>query len=162
MHSIEWALLPFKRYFSFSGRSCRREFWWFTLATTIFGFAMDGVDYAIGSEIGWVGLVFTLFIMIPSLAVAVRRLHDINRSGWWLLILIFPAFALGFLGNVAALEDQFGNAEPTIEPGATDLETLAALIITCAVLFIVMALPGSRGVNRFGSEPYGVPEPEVS
>jgi uncharacterized membrane protein YhaH (DUF805 family) len=69
--------LGFKRYFDFSGRSSRSEFWWWYLFTVFIGL-----------------LPFAAFIiLIPSLAVNVRRLHDINRSGWWLLLL----FGLGFL-----------------------------------------------------------------
>ncbi len=69
--------LGFKRYFDFSGRSSRSEFWWWCLFTVFIGL----IPFA------------SLITLIPSLAVNVRRLHDINRSGWWLLLL----FGLGFL-----------------------------------------------------------------
>ena len=73
----------FSKYATFSGRPTRAEFWWFFLFTFL------------GGLIPIVGLIFALAVLIPSIAVAVRRLHDTDRSGWWLLIGLIPL--VGFI-----------------------------------------------------------------
>ncbi|HZU63923.1 MAG TPA: DUF805 domain-containing protein [Novosphingobium sp.] len=102
---MDWMLLPYRRYFDFSGRSRRREFWLFSLFCMCVNLAIDfglGGPYAtltgysamVGTHPGFLaqGLtgLFGLFSFIPSWAVAVRRLHDIDRSGWWLLLVLLP------------------------------------------------------------------------
>jgi uncharacterized membrane protein YhaH (DUF805 family) len=81
--------LGFMRYFDFRGRSTRGEYWWFTLFTSIGTFVTSILDTVIGTGGpggGFIEGAFSLFTLIPSISVAVRRLHDINRTGWWLLI----------------------------------------------------------------------------
>lgn len=73
----------FAKYADFTGRASRAEFWWFAL----FLFMGDLVSMAIMNLV-WV--IFTLAMFLPRLAVAVRRLHDIDRSGWALLIVFVP------------------------------------------------------------------------
>lgn len=76
----------FSRYFDFSGRSCRSEYWWFYLFCVL-AFA---VLLIVDTGFGVMTRIFNLAIFIPVLAVLVRRLHDIDRSGWWLLISLIP------------------------------------------------------------------------
>jgi len=101
---MQWMILPYRRYFEFGGRSRRKEFWMFTLFVFLVGIvisALFGVGVAeqvdgfasytrrltpTGNAIQ--GL-FSLATIIPSLAVAARRLHDTGRSAWWLLLLFF-------------------------------------------------------------------------
>ncbi len=84
--------LGFQRYVDFSGRSTRAEYWWWELFLTVVSVALIIADTLTGnsSTFGWLGglltTLFTLATIIPSLAVGVRRLHDINRTGWWLLL----------------------------------------------------------------------------
>jgi len=88
----------FKRYAEFGGRSCRAEFWYFELAIILFEiayFIVDGVLRAISLTplsllLGLVSLVFVLAIIVPILAVEFRRLHDIDKSAWWLLLSFVP------------------------------------------------------------------------
>lgn len=104
---MEWMLMPYKRYADFSGRSRRMEFWMFQLLVIgvyivcyglmIAGAPASSYDPYASSEPGilfWLGLlllvVFALGSFIPSLAVAVRRLHDTDKSGWFLLINLIP------------------------------------------------------------------------
>jgi uncharacterized membrane protein YhaH (DUF805 family) len=79
----------FSKYAIFKGRARRSEFWWFTLfsfvASVVLGF-VDGLLF--GHEI--LSAIFALGTFIPVLAVTVRRLHDIDRSGWWILIGLVP------------------------------------------------------------------------
>src|SRR5882762_6188096 len=94
---MDWMLMPLRRYAEFSGRSRRMEFWMWQLFKFLFGSAMFSGDpsqmvAAMGSMMLLWGLVmiFWLAIFIPDLAVTVRRLHDTNRSGWWILAPLVP------------------------------------------------------------------------
>ena len=81
--------LGFTRYFDFRGRSTRAEYWWFTLFLflgSIVTSILDSIMGTGGPEGGLIEGIFSLITLIPSLAIVVRRLHDINRTGWWLLI----------------------------------------------------------------------------
>lgn len=82
------------RYADFNGRSRRPEYWWFVLFAVLLNAVLQMLsgDSAILSLIA---LLITLSILIPSIAVAIRRLHDTGRSGWWLLLSLIPL--LGFL-----------------------------------------------------------------
>lgn len=130
---MNWMLLPYRRYFDFSGRSRRREFWLFNLfcalVTVAINLVFGATDY---EQVGWfisatstastagaiLNGVFNLVSLIPALAVSVRRLHDIDRSGWMLLLMLVPV--LGWF---------------------------ALLVLNC--------LDGTRGANRFGPDPKG-------
>ena len=84
-----------KRYADFQGRSRRSEFWLFYLFVTAATIICMIIDIGIGlfdhtAGIGLLSGVFSLAVVAPSIAVGVRRLHDIDRSGWWLLLLIIP------------------------------------------------------------------------
>lgn len=75
----------FRQYVGFSGRALRSEFWWFTLFGLLVGAAAAIVDPR-----GAIGALLSLVLLLPSLAVGVRRLHDTGRSGWWLLLGLVP------------------------------------------------------------------------
>ena len=148
---IEWALLPVKRYAQFSGRSSRAEYWWFTLAFLLVGFLFDAADWAVGSDIGLFGLAYSLAFIVPSLAVSVRRLHDIGRSGWWFLVVFVPAVFFGFQTALAGLTAEF---DPTAPP-ASMMTSALLLVVGCLVFVVFTLLPGDRSGNRFGPDPYG-------
>ena len=81
-----------QKYATFSGRARRKEYWLFYLAWFILAVIAFGIDMVIGSpviEIGVVGII-NVALICPSLAVSVRRLHDTNRRGWWLLMYFIP------------------------------------------------------------------------
>ena len=91
MHFIESTKNYFLKWNDFSTRISRSEFWWGNLGVTItsiiVNFALVFLSDLVGFFIGVVLLVpFQIFVLIASTALAVRRLHDINKSGWWLLI----------------------------------------------------------------------------
>ena len=86
-----------KKYAEFSGRARRKEYWMFALFTFIISFIISFIDKATGlnisvsgGEIGILNIIYSLFILIPSLAVSVRRMHDIDKSGWMLLLGLIP------------------------------------------------------------------------
>ena len=80
----------FKKYAVFSGRASRSEFWWFALFTFIGGIVTSVADVMIlgyvSEDWGPLNIIFTIITTLPGLAVGARRLHDINRTGWWQLI----------------------------------------------------------------------------
>jgi uncharacterized membrane protein YhaH (DUF805 family) len=78
-----------KKYADFSGRARRKEYWLFILLYLIAA-VIAGIIDAVAATMGIIGIILTLGLFIPSLSVGVRRLHDINRSGWWMLIGLIP------------------------------------------------------------------------
>jgi uncharacterized membrane protein YhaH (DUF805 family) len=73
-----------KKYADFSGRARRSEYWWWALAAFVAQLVVRLIGAAIGTPILYI--LLSLAILVPGLAVGVRRLHDTGRSGWWLLI----------------------------------------------------------------------------
>ncbi len=135
------------RYATFRGRARRAEYWWFvlfTVGTSLIGSALDmlfGFD-----EVGVFGTLFALALLVPGIAVLVRRLHDIDRSGWSALALFLPP-ALAALVGVAA------GGELGIAVGFA--VTLA--LYGTAIYFLTR--PGTAGPNRFGDDPKATPQP---
>ena len=92
---MDWYLNVLKNYVGFSGRARRKEYWMFVLFNVIFAVVAMILDNVLGlasKELGY-GPIYgidALAMILPSLAVAARRLHDIGKSGWWLLIALIP------------------------------------------------------------------------
>lgn len=92
---MSWYLKVLKNYVGFSGRARRKEFWMFTLVNLIIAFVLGFVDGILGTihhetGMGLLGGVYALAMLLPSIAVTTRRLHDTNRSGWWQLLYFIP------------------------------------------------------------------------
>jgi uncharacterized membrane protein YhaH (DUF805 family) len=91
---MNWYIEVLKKYAVFSGRARRKEYWMFVLISTIISIVLSALDAALGlTRMGGVGPldgIYSLAVLIPSIAVSIRRLHDTNRSGWWLLINMIP------------------------------------------------------------------------
>jgi uncharacterized membrane protein YhaH (DUF805 family) len=106
---MDWMLMPLKRYADFNGRSRRKEYWMFALFTFIvyivlYALMFMGMDYETGQPgvlgmlaMGLLGL-FALGVLVPSIAVAVRRFHDQDKSGWFVLLALIP-----FIGGLILL-----------------------------------------------------------
>jgi uncharacterized membrane protein YhaH (DUF805 family) len=96
MNMIEAVKVVFSKYVTFSGRARRAEYWWFVLFSFIVSLVLTVIDFGVlGSEVGLLGNIWSLAVLLPSLAVAARRLHDTDRSAWWLLIFLLPL--IGFI-----------------------------------------------------------------
>jgi uncharacterized membrane protein YhaH (DUF805 family) len=79
------------RYFQFSGRAPRAEYWYFVLFTTLVGVGAGFVDgFWFGSQVKVFGLIVNCALFVPSLAVWTRRMHDLDRTGWWWLLIFLP------------------------------------------------------------------------
>ncbi|WP_343653118.1 DUF805 domain-containing protein [Stenotrophomonas sp.] len=102
MHKM---MIPLKRYTQFNGRASRSEFWWFQLfilIVSIPSYILSFIAGYTGSQSlalvsTGLGLVMGLVFLLPCLAVSVRRLHDTDRSGWWLLLGFVPFASLVLL-----------------------------------------------------------------
>ena len=150
--------LGFQRYFDFSGRSTRAEFWWWILFGFLATFVFTIVDNILGTngEDGGTGLItglWQLATLMPGLAVTVRRLHDINKSGWWLLLgflswLIIP-FIILLVWFIRPSSDEASRFNPPLpspdgvvsKTGMRRLNPLRALALLLAFLFLVSLYP---------------------
>ena len=128
----------FKKYFDFKGRASRSEYWYFTLFIVL-GYAIGFGLIFVNAQLFWLLMIFLLFVMIPWISVTARRLHDINKSGWFQAIPI-PA---GILETVFAQSRQ------------ESLEIIFLIIgLLCYVyLLILVCTAGDNKENRFGKNP---------
>lgn len=149
---IDWAKRPLEKYADFSGRAPRAEYWWFTLAMVIASIVISIVENIVGLDgmfltYGPLGLLLLLAVIVPSLAVTVRRLHDTNRRGWWILVAVIPYFILGIFASGAVASGSVGAMAGV---GLFGLVAFAGAV----VLLVLMVLPGTKGDNNYGPDPY--------
>ena len=115
------------RWKDFQGRSTRREFWMYTLVLTLLSVLLGVLDLILlGEEAALTQLftlsnAFSLITIIPGLSVSVRRLHDIGKSGWWLLVIltVVGAFLIIYWNCVASDEGENAYGAGSISDGAT-------------------------------------------
>ena len=86
---MNWYIGCWKKFAEFSGRARRQEYWMFALFNFLASVAITIVEGILGTG-GALGGLYSLAVLVPSLAVAARRLHDTDRSGWWMLIALVP------------------------------------------------------------------------
>jgi len=103
-------LVVFERYAQFTGRAGRAEYWWFFLANLIVSVLFNALGRAT-ALFALIGLLYSLALLIPGIAVAIRRLHDTGRSGWWLLISLVPIVGIIVLIVFLATEGDPGANE---------------------------------------------------
>ena len=119
---MDWFLLALKNYATFTGRSRRKEYWMFVLFYVLILLGLSLVDGLLGT--GFFGAIFVLGMVIPSIAAAVRRLHDTGRSGWWMLIGFIPLVGLVLIYFLVLDSDPGDNAygpNPKLLGGAVAL-----------------------------------------
>jgi uncharacterized membrane protein YhaH (DUF805 family) len=109
---MNWYVEVLKKYAVFSGRARRKEYWMFFLFNLIITFVLILIDSLMGtispqSGLGLLSGLYSLAVLIPSIAVTIRRLHDIGRSGWWILISLVPV-----LGGIVLLIFMVLDSEP--------------------------------------------------
>lgn len=126
---MEWYLKVLRQYADFNGRARAKEYWMFVvfniLVSIVFS-VIDGVvlNLMLGIEIPILGSLYSLAVIVPSIAVGVRRLHDRGKSGWMLLIGLIPFIGsiwliVLFAGSGEAFENQYG-PNPKLEGAAKD------------------------------------------
>lgn len=109
---MDWYLTALKKYAVFSGRARRKEYWLFMLFNIIIAIVLGIVEGLSGGP-GVLPSVYYLAVLIPAIAVGVRRLHDTNRSGWWLLLGLIPivgaiVLLVFFVQDSQADDNQYG------------------------------------------------------
>lgn len=85
---MNWYISVLKKYAQFSGRARRQEFWMFTLINLIITIALMVIGGVVGFPL--LSSIYSLAVLLPSIGVGVRRLHDTNRSGWFMLLCLIP------------------------------------------------------------------------
>lgn len=169
---MEWMFLPLKRYAEFSGRSRRMEFWMWVLFQFLLGCAFLTAAFALagsaflagnanqalasgGAAIMVIGLwlVVSLAFFIPNLAVTVRRLHDSDRSGWWIMLYWGPYIANLVL--TPAIINAAANADSIDGIMGASFVLSGASTIGGLVLLVFLFLDGTPGSNRYGLDPKG-------
>jgi uncharacterized membrane protein YhaH (DUF805 family) len=132
----------FQNYVNFSGRAVRSEYWWWTLFFVLAWITAILIDHALFSslQIRPIQNLVRLGLFLPGLAVSIRRLHDLDRTGWWWILVLLPLSTLLFF------------AEPRF-PVQIVWALLVIAIIGLSVLSIWFCMRGTVGSNRFGSDP---------
>jgi uncharacterized membrane protein YhaH (DUF805 family) len=159
---LDWARRPIQNYANFAGRAPRAEYWWFTLAVVVASFVISIIEGIVGlngmiwGTYGPLTLLLWLATLVPSIAVGVRRLHDTNRSGWWLLLPLVP-YCLGFIFGGAALMRAAESGSSSGMMASAGVAGIFMIIgaICALVLLVFMVLPSTPGDNRYGPNPYG-------
>jgi len=130
---MKYYLLAFKNYFSFRGRSNRSEYWYFVLFHIVFVLGALMLDFAIifnnGNPVAFVYLFYFLATFIPALAVTVRRLHDTDKSGWWMFVSLIPIVGSVWMIVLMASEGTRGDNKYGPDPNGHptfDFESQAA------------------------------------
>ena len=126
-----------QKYLDFSGRASRSEFWWFFLFTVIVRVVTGWIPF--------VGFVIALALLLPSLSVTARRLHDTNRTGWWMLLPI----GLGLAGIIAGI----ALVAIGLFPIGVALAILGPVLGFVALLTFLIQ-PSDPGANQYGPNPH--------
>ena len=157
---IDWAKRPIEKYADFTGRAPRAEFWWYFLAVIIASIVARIIDNILGMNVmgpyGPLSLILMLGLLVPNIAVAVRRLHDTDRSGWWILLPIVPYCLAFVLGGAAMMGGAASGSAMGMGAGMSIASIFLLIGAACALLLLVFyCLPGTPGDNRYGPNPYG-------
>jgi uncharacterized membrane protein YhaH (DUF805 family) len=121
---MQWYTDVIKKYVEFSGRARRKEFWMFVLINFAISVVLSIIDRVIGTDSanggGLLQSIYGLAVLLPSIAVAVRRLHDTNRSGWWILIGLIPLVGTIILIVFYATDGDAGDNKYGPDPKAAE------------------------------------------
>ena len=91
---FEYYLDALRKYIVFEGRASRKDFWLFVLINTIITAAIRLVEAIVGMDDGFISSLYTIAMMCPNITLNTRRLHDVNKSGWWQLASVVPLLNL--------------------------------------------------------------------
>ena len=144
----------FKKFVTIKGRASRSEYWWFALFNVLVAFILEFCIGFIAGFLAWDDVFYTmiakngsnilfLVMLLPSICVAVRRLHDIDRRGWWLLLsplFIIMHLFLDLLANIFLF-------------GTLSIISIVVPVAGGLIFLIFLCKKGTEGDNRFGKDP---------
>ncbi|MBM2885409.1 DUF805 domain-containing protein [Chromobacterium phragmitis] len=108
--TMHWYFSVLSKYAVFSGRARRQEYWYFALTNLIISLMLLVIQHRVlGSQSEWLTNIYLLALLLPSLAVSMRRLHDIGRSGWWMWIMFIPVVGVLILLVFHCQDSQAGS-----------------------------------------------------
>lgn len=107
---MNYYLKALSNYVNFEGRASRSEYWFFILFNILFALGALLIDAVIGTEIVFYFL-YAIVVFLPGLALSVRRLHDVGKSGWMLLLLIIPLIGVIWIFILSITDSDTGNNE---------------------------------------------------
>ena len=161
MNFLEAIKSVFSKYATFSGRARRSEFWYFFLLNFVVGIVLSKIP-----SLSFLSFIWSLGVLIPYLAVTVRRFHDIGKSGWYLLVPVIPALAYtGYLVYyVIKVMKETGDSFYDIDAisqhimnnpsGIIAIVLLGLLFLVAFIVWIVwMAKDSQPGENKWGPNP---------
>ncbi|GAA2792948.1 DUF805 domain-containing protein [Kribbella solani] len=123
---MQWYIDVLKKYAVFTGRARRKEYWLFVLFSTIVSIILStldrilGLDFSSSNSGGWLQTIYSLAILLPGIGVAIRRMHDTGRSGWWVLINLIPCVGFIWFIVLAAQEGNAGDNQYGPDPKAAE------------------------------------------
>ncbi|NQX82736.1 MAG: DUF805 domain-containing protein [Flavobacteriaceae bacterium] len=106
---MDWYIKVLKQYADFNGRARRKEYWMFVLFNFIFTVSLSAMSYITGNN--YLLFIYSVLLFIPKLAVSVRRLHDIGKSGWMYLIAFIPLVGAIWLLVLFVTDSDIGSNE---------------------------------------------------
>ncbi|MBP6558593.1 MAG: DUF805 domain-containing protein, partial [Flavobacterium sp.] len=141
----------FQNYANFNGRARRSEYWYFTLFNIIFSMITMAIDKMLNLELG-LNTVYGLAVFIPGLAVAFRRLHDIGKSGW-LLVIIYLAMIIAVVAlMLSGILGLAGGGSPE-GMGAGLIISIVVIVGLAIWLLVMFCTNGDVGENKYGADP---------
>jgi uncharacterized membrane protein YhaH (DUF805 family) len=146
---MNWYLQVLKKYAVFSGRARRKEYWLFALFNMIFAVVAMIVDNAFGMTIlglpyGIITVIYSLAVIIPGLAVVVRRLHDVGKSGWMIFISLIPIVGAIWLLVLMVTDGDTGENEYGSNPKDEQIDNFVEFGGDVIILIVVIWMIISR------------------
>lgn len=130
-----WYLEALKNYANFTGRARRKEYWYFILINAVITAILTALSPTLS-------ILYGLFAFVPTISVGIRRLHDVNKTGWWYLPSILASFAWEFSKNS---DDQL-----------LAIVALVSAAISVYVFFAFLIKEGTSGTNQYGKDPLSI------
>lgn len=141
-----------EHYLDFAGRCARREFWYYVLAYFVGYIVLAIVQGILGTHI--LTILYSLALLLPGVGISVRRLHDTDHSGWWLLIVAVPGVLMTVLSAMAYAAGSSSFLSAILLP----IVVLGGL----ALLVYWYAQPGTAGSNTYGPPPVDTSTPSTA
>ncbi|WP_430510170.1 DUF805 domain-containing protein [Gottfriedia solisilvae] len=146
---MKWYFQALKNTFNFKGRARRKEYWMFRLVDFLFLISFFITGFLVAGEkipevVGVIPKIYDVLIFIPYLSVSVRRLHDIGKTGWWVLMLV-PSKCSLYMGiDVSSRTMTF-----------VSITMLVTSLIGIIILFMFACKDSQKGENKYGFNPIG-------